>query len=67
VILQTQLGEVAWHDGGNAWSYSELTRLLDRGVMVFWVTNQYRDTDAGWNFARIGPRLTRGVVERVRD
>ena len=65
VILQTRLGKVAWHNGGNAWSYTELTRLLDRGVMVFWVTNQYKDTSAGWNLTRIGARLTRGVVERI--
>ena len=36
------VGHVAWHSGGNAWSYGELTRLLDLGVTVFWITNRYR-------------------------
>jgi CubicO group peptidase (beta-lactamase class C family) len=67
VILETNLGAVAWHNGGNRWSYAELTRLLDDGVMVFWVTNRYKDKAAGWNFDRLGPDLTRGVVDRVRD
>jgi CubicO group peptidase (beta-lactamase class C family) len=67
VILETDLGAVAWHNGGNRWSYGELTRLLHDGVMVFWVTNRYKDKAAGWSFYRLGPELTRGVVDRVRD
>jgi CubicO group peptidase (beta-lactamase class C family) len=31
VILKTTNGPVAWHNGGNAWSYGELARLLDQG------------------------------------
>jgi CubicO group peptidase (beta-lactamase class C family) len=58
-------GRVAWHNGGNRWSYGEVTRLLDAGVMVFWVTNQYRDKSEGWSFYRLGERLTRGVANRV--
>ena len=42
VLLDTELGRVAWHNGGNGWSYAELTRLLGKGVMVFWATNQVR-------------------------
>jgi hypothetical protein len=34
--------------------------------MVFWVTNAYRDKDAGWNLSRLDPQLTRGVADRVR-
>jgi CubicO group peptidase (beta-lactamase class C family) len=60
-----RLGRVGWHNGGNRWSYGELTRLLDAGVMVFWVTNQYRDERDGWSFHRLGEKLTRGVVNRV--
>jgi len=58
-------GRVAWHNGGNRWSYGEITRLLDKGVMVFWVTNRYRDRRAGWDFYRLGAKLTQGVTRRV--
>jgi CubicO group peptidase (beta-lactamase class C family) len=61
-----RFGRVAWHNGGNRWSYGELARLLDTGVMVFWITNRYRDESARWDFYRLGPRLTEGVAQRVR-
>jgi CubicO group peptidase (beta-lactamase class C family) len=61
-----RFGRVAWHNGGNRWSYGELARLLDAGVMVFWVTNQFRDRSEGWSFYRLGEKLTRGVATRVR-
>jgi CubicO group peptidase (beta-lactamase class C family) len=60
-----EYGRFAWHDGGNAWSFGMITRLLDADVMVFWITNAYRDEEAGWNLARLEPALTRGVVDRV--
>ena len=60
-----RFGRVAWHNGGNRWSYGELARLLDAGVMVFWVTNRYRDKRKGWSFHRLGEKLTRGVANRV--
>jgi CubicO group peptidase (beta-lactamase class C family) len=60
-----RFGRVVWHNGGNRWSYGELARLLDAGVMVFWVTNQYRDKREGWSFYRLGEQLTRGVANRV--
>ena len=31
VLLDTSVGPVAWHNGGNGWSYAELTRVLGRG------------------------------------
>jgi CubicO group peptidase (beta-lactamase class C family) len=67
VIEETDLGAVAWHNGGDGLSYGELARVLHEGVMVFWVTNRYKDKAAGWSFYRLGPDLTRGVVDRVRD
>jgi CubicO group peptidase (beta-lactamase class C family) len=67
VVLDTDYGPVAWHNGGNGWSYGEYVRLLDDDVMVFWVTNRYRDDTAGWNLERLGQQLTAGVVERVRE
>ena len=60
-----RFGRVVWHNGGNRWSYGELARLLDARVMVFWVTNRYRDEREGWNFYRLGEKLTRGVASRV--
>ena len=65
VIAETDEGPVAWHNGGNGWSYGELTRVLDDGVMVFWVTNRFKDKAEGWDFYRLGQALTRGVVKRV--
>jgi CubicO group peptidase (beta-lactamase class C family) len=60
-------GRVAWHNGGNGWSYGELTRLLGPGVMVFWATNAYRSKAERWNFSKLGPELTEAVARRVRD
>lgn len=65
VILRTDNRTIAWHNGGNEWSYGELTRLLDEGAMVFWITNQYENKAAGWDFYQLGPELTQGVVDRV--
>jgi CubicO group peptidase (beta-lactamase class C family) len=59
-------GRVVWHNGGNRWSYGELTRLLDPRAMVFWVTNRYKGRAGRWNFERLGPKLTRGVADRLR-
>jgi CubicO group peptidase (beta-lactamase class C family) len=68
VILRTdEYGKLVWHNGGNGWSFGVLTRLLDEGVMVFWVTNQYKDKDGGWNLYRLDPKLTQGVADRVRE
>ena len=66
VIAQPRrLGRVAWHNGGNDWSYGEVTRLLRPGVMVFWVTNRYRSTAGRWDLSRLGARLTEGVARRA--
>jgi CubicO group peptidase (beta-lactamase class C family) len=65
VIRRTNAGTVAWHNGGNGWSYSELARVLDAGVLVFWVTNRYANDAAGWNLEERGARLTEGVARRV--
>jgi CubicO group peptidase (beta-lactamase class C family) len=59
-------GRVVWHNGGNGWSYGELTRLLNPRVLVFWVTNRYRDKRRRWDFYELSPRLTRGVARLVR-
>ena len=54
VLLETALGRVAWHNGGNGWSYGELARVLGTGTMVFWVTNRVRSDAAGWNLESAG-------------
>ncbi len=67
-LLRTDgYGEVAFHDGGNGWSFGVLTKLLDKGVTVFWITNRYRDARAGWNLARLGSDLTRDVADSVLE
>jgi CubicO group peptidase (beta-lactamase class C family) len=68
VVMPTDdYGQIAWHDGGNAWSFSMLTRVPEEGVMVFWTTNAYRDEEAGWNLSRLEPRLTQGVADRLLE
>ncbi|HEX5956165.1 MAG TPA: serine hydrolase domain-containing protein [Solirubrobacterales bacterium] len=65
VIMRSDGGTVAWHNGGNGWSYGEVARLLDEGVLVFWITNRYADAAADWSLEQLGPRLTQGVASRV--
>ena len=60
-------GRVVWHNGGNRWSYGELLRPLDAGVMVFWVTNRYQNKTERWDFYRLGQQLTQGVADRLGD
>ena len=62
VLLETVLGRVAWHNGGNGWSYGEVARVLGEGTMVFWVTNRVRNDEAGWNLSRLGNAVTSGVL-----
>ena len=65
VLLDTVLGRVAWHNGGNGWSYGELARVLGKGSMVFWVTNRVRSRAAGWDLERLGGTITSGVLLRL--
>ena len=67
VLQDTAAGPVAWHNGGNGLSYAEITRVLDRNVMTFWLTNRVRDESVGWNLERLGSRITGGVVRRLLD
>jgi hypothetical protein len=66
VVAETDDGRVAWHNGGNGWSYGEFARLLDDGAMVFWATNRVKDRDEGWNLEKLGARLTHGIAVRVQ-
>jgi CubicO group peptidase (beta-lactamase class C family) len=60
-----KLGRIAWHDGGNGWSFGVITRVLDDGDMVFWVTNRFKDNARGWSFYRLARALTEGVLGRL--
>ena len=44
-----------------------MVRLLDKGVMVFWVTNHAKDDAAGWDMSRLAPAVTRGVVHQLLE
>lgn len=65
VVQDTSLGPARWHNGGNGWSYGEITLLPDDGLMTFWVTN--RAVGDGWNLDRGGATITRGLVESLLD
>ncbi|MCT2588071.1 serine hydrolase domain-containing protein [Actinophytocola gossypii] len=63
-MYETDLGRVAWHNGGNSWSLANYARALDTDAMTFWVSNQaYRDDE--WNLEDIEFDLTMGILERV--
>jgi CubicO group peptidase (beta-lactamase class C family) len=64
-VVSHSNGPVVWHNGGNGWSYGELMRLLDSGVMVFWITNRYKDKAEGWDFYKLSTELTEGIAARV--
>jgi len=67
VVADTRVGTVNWHNGGNGWTYAELSRLPESDVGLFWVTNHYRSKASGWHFERLRPSLTERVVERLVD
>lgn len=61
VVLDTPLGRVQWHNGGNGLSYAEVTRIPSQDAFVFWVTNRSRGP--GWNLERRG--LTNDLVRHL--
>jgi CubicO group peptidase (beta-lactamase class C family) len=61
VVLDTPLGRVQWHNGGNGWSYAEVTRLPSEDAFVFWATSRSRGP--GWNLERHG--LTNDLVSKI--
>jgi CubicO group peptidase (beta-lactamase class C family) len=67
VVAGSPLGPVDWHNGGNGWSYAEITRLPESGVSFFWVTNRYRSAADGWNLDQLRPSLTEQLAERLVD
>lgn len=67
VVAESPFGPVDWHNGGNDWSYAEITRLPESDVSFFWVTNHYRSAAGGWNLDRLRPSLTEQLAERLVD
>jgi CubicO group peptidase (beta-lactamase class C family) len=67
VIQDTDSDSLLWHNGGNGWSYGEITRLPESRVMVFWITNRYRGESPAWNLEQLGPTITEGAIERLVD
>lgn len=67
-IHNTDQGPIAWHDGGNSWSFANYARSLQDSapVMAFWVSNQaYREP--GWNLEELEPDLILGILDRARS
>jgi CubicO group peptidase (beta-lactamase class C family) len=67
VVQDTEFGRIAWHDGGNGWSFGIVTRALDDGSMVFWITNQWKNEDLGWSAQDFAEELTAGVLGQLQD
>lgn len=67
VVADTPLGEITWHNGGNGWSYAEVSRLPESGAALFWVTNRSRSAADGWSLERLRPSLTEQVAARLVD
>ncbi|MFI6743876.1 serine hydrolase domain-containing protein [Nonomuraea sp. NPDC050451] len=65
VISDTGHGRIAWHDGGNSWSFANFARSLDDGVMVFWVSN-HAYQQGKWNLEDLQQTLTSGITCRAR-
>jgi CubicO group peptidase (beta-lactamase class C family) len=64
IVRSRRTGRIAWHDGGNGWSFGVVSRLLDRDVMVFWIGNRAY-ARGRWNLERLEPKLTLGIADRV--
>ncbi|MFW6694295.1 serine hydrolase domain-containing protein [Streptomyces sp. MAR4 CNX-425] len=64
-LLDLGGARVATHDGGNGWSAGRVTRFLDDGTLVFWVSSAAARAGR-WDLAAMDRELTTGVAERVR-
>ncbi|MFH8491208.1 serine hydrolase domain-containing protein [Streptomyces longisporoflavus] len=65
VVVDSDDGRVAWHDGGNDWSLATVAEFRREGILVFWVSNQaYKK--GKWNLEDDQMKLTHGIAERLR-
>lgn len=65
LMLDTDDGPIAEHDGGNGWSLADFARSPRGDVMVFWVSDHAYQDDA-WNLDDIERKLTLGIACRAR-
>ncbi|WAL93904.1 serine hydrolase domain-containing protein [Streptomyces sp. Je 1-369] len=65
VVVDTDDGRVAWHDGGNDWSLGTVAEYRRQRIMVFWVSN-HAYQKGKWNLEDGQLELSHGVAERVR-
>ncbi|NGO73912.1 serine hydrolase domain-containing protein, partial [Streptomyces boncukensis] len=65
-FLCTGDGRIAWHNGGNDWSFASFARTLRDGTMVYWTTNQAYQRGK-WNLEEREFELLRGIADRARD
>ncbi|HIW63206.1 MAG TPA: beta-lactamase family protein [Candidatus Stackebrandtia excrementipullorum] len=54
VIGEESGHRIAWHNGGNDRSYSEMWRDLDDQTAIVWCTNQVASSSDGWNLEEVG-------------
>ncbi|MGH3480619.1 MAG: serine hydrolase domain-containing protein [Nocardioidaceae bacterium] len=66
VVDSRPYGKVVWHDGGNGWSLSMVTRFLDEDVLVFWTSN-HAYQQGQWNLETSMQKLTLGLAEGALD
>ncbi|MEV6756535.1 serine hydrolase domain-containing protein [Streptomyces sp. NPDC051214] len=65
VVVDSDDGRVAWHDGGNDWSLATVAKFRRGEIMVFWVSNQAYQ-QGKWNLEDVQMKLTHGIAERLR-
>ncbi|MEU6764902.1 serine hydrolase domain-containing protein [Streptomyces sp. NPDC046853] len=65
VVVDSDDGRVAWHDGGNDWSLATVAEFRRDRIMVFWVSNQAYQKGK-WNLEDDQMKLTHGIAERIR-
>lgn len=65
VIVDSDDGRVAWHDGGNDWPLATAAESRRDQILVFWVSNQAYQKGK-WNLEDDQMKLTHGIAERLR-
>jgi CubicO group peptidase (beta-lactamase class C family) len=65
VVVDPRGERTLWHNGSDGLSYGEIARDPDGRRFVFWVSNQVRDADQGWNLEETGPGFTTRTFRRL--
>lgn len=66
-VLADPDGGLAWHNGGNDWSYGEIARSPDGSMAVFWATNQVRSSDPAWDLDELSGDITEAALLFAAD